>query len=127
MRFLVAVHLLASFYSSDRFVSTDIVTLKIYVLVTFMTFYVRRTRLLLLLWPCVLCSFHTIFMAAVWNTFRLVVSSSLWLPCVADADIIFCSCAFFLSFFLSSTSSFPRLISAVGDWMSTILRHMMWP
>jgi len=22
--------------------------------------------------------------------------------------------------------SFPRLISAVGDWMSTILRHMVW-
>jgi len=21
----------------------------------------------------------------------------------------------------------PRLISAVADWMSTILRHMMWP
>ena len=27
-----------------------------------------------------------------------------------------------LSFFLF----FPRLISAVGDWMSTILRHMVW-
>jgi len=26
-----------------------------------------------------------------------------------------------LSFFF-----FPRLISAVGDWMSTILRHMVW-
>jgi len=22
---------------------------------------------------------------------------------------------------------FPRLISAVGDWMSTILLHMVWP
>jgi len=29
----------------------------------------------------------------------------------------------FLSFFLSF---FPRLISAVADWMSTILRHMVW-
>jgi len=28
--------------------------------------------------------------------------------------------SFFLSFF-------PRLISAVGDWMSTILPHMVWP
>ena len=28
---------------------------------------------------------------------------------------------FFLSFV------FPRLISAVAEWMSTILRHMMWP
>jgi len=27
---------------------------------------------------------------------------------------------FYLSFF-------PRLISAVGDWMSTILPHMVWP
>jgi len=30
----------------------------------------------------------------------------------------------FLSFYL--LSFFPRLISAVGDWMSTILRHMAW-
>jgi len=22
---------------------------------------------------------------------------------------------------------FPRLISAVGDWMSTVLPHMVWP
>jgi len=27
----------------------------------------------------------------------------------------------------SSPSSFPRLISAVGDWMSTIVPHMVWP
>jgi len=33
---------------------------------------------------------------------------------------------FLLSFFLSSIS-FPRLISAVADWMSTILPHMVWP
>jgi len=31
----------------------------------------------------------------------------------------------FLSFFLSSF--FPRLISAVADWMSTTLPHMVWP
>jgi len=30
-------------------------------------------------------------------------------------------CGFYLSIF------FPRLISAVADWMSTILRHMVWP
>ena len=47
---------------------------------------------------------------------------SLWLPCVADADIIFLPCGFFfLSIF------FPRLISAVAEWMSTILVHMVWP
>ena len=32
---------------------------------------------------------------------------------------------FAVSFFLSFL--FPRLISAVGDWMSTILPHMVWP
>jgi len=31
------------------------------------------------------------------------------------------------SFFLLLSSFFPRLISAVEDWMSTILPHMMWP
>jgi len=46
----------------------------------------------------------------------------LWLPCVADANIIFLSCFFFLP-----SSSLPHLISAVADWMSTILPHMVWP
>ena len=35
----------------------------------------------------------------------------------------------FALWFLSSSSSsffFPRLMSAVGDWMSTILLHMVW-
>jgi len=31
----------------------------------------------------------------------------------------------FLSFFF--LSFFPRLISAAGDWMFTILWHMVWP
>jgi len=35
-----------------------------------------------------------------------------------------CIFVLFLSFFLSF---FPRLISAVADWMSTILPHMVWP
>ena len=40
--------------------------------------------------------------------------------------IIFLPCDFYLSsFFLSSF--FPRLISAAGDWISTILPHMVWP
>jgi len=30
-------------------------------------------------------------------------------------------------YLLSSFFLFPRLISAVGDWMSTILPHMVWP
>ena len=36
-------------------------------------------------------------------------------------------CIFVLWFLLSSSFFFPRLISAVGDWMSTILLHMVWP
>jgi len=32
---------------------------------------------------------------------------------------------FILSFVL--LFFFPRLISAVADWMSTILQHMVWP
>ena len=47
----------------------------------------------------------------------------LWSPYGIGQTIIFSSC-FFL---LSSSFLFPRLISAVGDWMSTILPHMMWP
>jgi len=30
-------------------------------------------------------------------------------------------------FMLFLLSFFPRLISEVGDWMFTILRHMVWP
>jgi len=36
--------------------------------------------------------------------------------------ILFLSFFFFFFFFLF----FARLISAVGDWMSTIFRHMVW-
>jgi len=35
--------------------------------------------------------------------------------------IIFLPSDFYLLLF------FPRLISAVGDWMSSILPHMVWP
>jgi len=51
-------------------------------------------------------------------------SHFLWPACVADADIIFSYC-FMVTFFLVLTSFFfPRLISAVTDWMSTILSLM---
>ena len=43
----------------------------------------------------------------------------LWSPYVIGQTI------YIFILFLSS-SFFPRLISAVGDWMSTILRHMVW-
>ena len=45
----------------------------------------------------------------------------LWSPYVIGQTIIFLPCDFFLLFF------FPCLISAVGDWMSTIFPHMVWP
>jgi len=41
----------------------------------------------------------------------------------SNADIIFLPCGFFLLL----SSFIPRLISAVADWMSTILLHMVWP
>jgi len=51
----------------------------------------------------------------------------LWPPYVIGQAVIFCPVVsvyltIFLSFFF-----FPRLISAAADWMSTILRHMVWP
>ena len=46
----------------------------------------------------------------------------LWSPYVIGQTIILLPCDFFLSIFF-----FPCLISAVGDWMSTILLHMVWP
>jgi len=41
--------------------------------------------------------------------------------------IALCNRADHYIFALRFLSLFPRLISAVGDWMSTILRHMVWP
>ena len=51
-------------------------------------------------------------------------SCSLWSPYVIGQTIIFLPCDFYL---LSILFLFPRLISAVGDWMSTVLPHMVWP
>jgi len=34
---------------------------------------------------------------------------------------------FILWFLLSSFFFYPRVISAVADWMSTILAHVVWP
>jgi len=49
------------------------------------------------------------FMTALWNT----------------TGHYFVPCGFSIFYLLSSF--FPRLISAVTDWISTILPHMMWP
>ena len=56
------------------------------------------------------------------NEVSLVLLLLLWPPYVIGGAIIFLPCSFFLLL-----SFFPRLISAVGDWMSTILLHMAWP
>ena len=50
-------------------------------------------------------------------------ASDLWSPYVIGQTI------YIFILFLSSSSSFlfPRLISAVGDWMSAILPHMVRP
>jgi len=45
----------------------------------------------------------------------------LWSPYGIGQTIIFLPCGYFFFLF------FPRLISAVADWMSAILPHMVWP
>jgi len=63
------------------------------------------------------------------STALTVISAKFlsWPPCVADADSIFLPCGFVVFFFFFFFCFlFPRLISAVGDWMSTILPHMVW-
>ena len=52
----------------------------------------------------------------------LLVQFYLWSPYVIGQTIIFSCCFFFLLLLF-----FPRLISAVGGWMFTILYHMVWP
>jgi len=51
------------------------------------------------------------------------VCSFLWPPHGIGQVIIFLPCGFF--YLLSSF--FPRPISAVAEWMSTIHLHMVWP
>jgi len=51
----------------------------------------------------------------------LKISVTLWPPYLIGQAIYI----FILWFLLLLL--FPRLISAVGDWMSTILPHMVWP
>jgi len=57
-----------------------------------------------------------------WQRFSLF-DCFLWPPYEIGQAIIFLPCGFCLS----SLYLFPRLISAVGDWMSTIHPHMVWP
>ena len=90
-------------------------------------------RLLLAHWPrpsgiflawCELYkSLNVIFLTDFSLMFRLVCVFFMVALCNRADHYIF---ILFLSFFLSFFLFFPRLISAVGDWMSTILRHMVW-
>jgi len=59
---------------------------------------------------CMLCVF---LHAAI-----LLVMAALHSRCGHYIFVLFLSCSFFF---------FPRLISVVADWMSTILLHMVWP
>jgi len=53
------------------------------------------------------------FMAALWNTAGHYIFV-LWFLLLS-------------SIFYLLSSFFPRLFSAVADWMSTTLSHMVWP
>ena len=58
--------------------------------------------------------------------FRFDYSCFLWPPYVIGGPLYFCTV---VSFYLSSSFFFPRLISAVAEWMSTILLvlDILWP
>jgi len=53
----------------------------------------------------------------------LIAESLVMAPYVTGQTIIYLPCVFF--FLLLLSFFFPRLISAVADWMSTILPHMV--
>ena len=74
----------------------------------------------ILVMGCFLLVFGYLHVMCIITAHCALLRSLLWSPYVIGQTIIFSSCSFFLLFF-------PRLISAVGDWMSTILRHMVWP
>jgi len=54
-------------------------------------------------------SFDNVIMAALWNR----AGHYIFIPWLLSSSSIF--------------YLFPRLISAVADWMCTTLRHMLWP
>jgi len=56
---------------------------------------------------------------------RFVSAHYLWSPYGIGQTIIFCPVISI--FFLVLSFFFPRLMSALGDWMSTMLPHMVWP
>ena len=69
---------------------------------------------------------HTVMKTISHNISLRLFSRLLWSPYGIGQTIIFLPCGFFFFFFFL-LSFFPRLISAVADWMSAILPHMVWP
>jgi len=70
-------------------------------------------------------------MAALWNRaghyiFALWFLLSFFMVALWNMADRYIFILWFLLLLLSS-SFFPRLISAVADWMSAILPHMVWP
>ena len=57
----------------------------------------------------------------IWRSYGQYYSGLLWSPYGIGQTIIFSSCRLF---FFSSSFLFPRLISAVAEWMSAILVHL---
>jgi len=53
---------------------------------------------------------------------QITLTACLWPPYVIGQAIYI-----FILWFLLLSFFFPLLISAAGDWMSTILPHMVWP
>ena len=82
--------------------------------------------------PTCLTVWIRIIMVALWNRADHYIFMLLFVLLSSFFMVALCNRAdhyifiLFLFFFLLS-SFFPRLISAVGDWMSTILPHMVWP
>ena len=80
--------------------------------------HTRATNMAIVFFVFILCYGVFRFIGACF----IVVVLLLWPPIVIGRPLYFCTV---IPFYLSSF--FPRLISAVGDWMSTILPHMVWP
>ena len=65
---------------------------------------------------------HLFIFIAVYSLLESVADRALVMVALCNRKDHYIFAVWFLSFFF-----FPRLISAVGNWMFTILWHMMWP
>jgi len=74
---------------------------------------------------CLVNSKQSFTLQLVYESTLIKLKYYLWPPYVIREAIIFLPCEAVISIFPSS-SFFPRLISPVADWMSTILPHIVW-